>query len=47
MRAKFMTLAASAMAVSVGIANAADFEFTTPMPPGIVVPDSLETRLAR
>jgi hypothetical protein len=45
MRAVFSTIAASALAISGGIASAADFTFTTPMPPGVVAPDSVETRL--
>ncbi len=45
MRAVFLNIAASALAISGSVASAADFTFTTPMPPGVVAPDSVETRL--
>jgi hypothetical protein len=45
MRPTLLTLAASAMAISVGVVKAADYKFTTPMPPGVIAPDSVETRL--
>ncbi|MGE5295265.1 MAG: DUF1254 domain-containing protein [Solirubrobacterales bacterium] len=45
MRISFLAMAAATGLMCSGTAGAAEYKFTTPMPPGVVAPDTLETRL--
>lgn len=45
MNFSFLSVVASAALIAMGSASAAEFKFTTPMPPGVLAPDTIETRL--